>query len=390
MVGTMQRFCSKDATCGGGVCDLGIHVCRGCASDGECVARGAKACHAGACVECAVSADCGAGKPVCDAQALVCRGCAGHDECASRVCGDDGACVAPGSVLYVDGKACAAGADGSAAAPYCKVTDALAHFSTQRSTVHIAPGDYPGSLDLSNTPGVRVVGRGSRLLSPQQGDSAIRINKGAAFLEGINVVGPQLMGDALHCDEAELHLKRVTVSSSAGLGLSASFCSMTIDQLTVVANRGGGANLNGSSFNISNSLFAENGSPSGLEGGLTASLTMPGKATLTNVTIADNLAAPGRPAGLDCGDGLVVANSIVWNGVAGACAFSASDTMTPAPGPGNLSADPLFAAPGDYHLKPQSPCAQAGSSQGAPDHDLDGTRRGSASVSIGAFEAPHP
>ena len=70
-----------------------------------------------------------------------------------------------------------------------------------------------------------------------------------------------------------------------------------------------------------------------------------------------------------------------WNGVV--------------PDPSELSADPLFvdAANGDFHLRPDSPCVDAGDDTiaGASDVDLDDSaRRQRTHVDIGAYELPPP
>lgn len=46
-------------------------------------------------------------------------------------------------------------------------------------------------------------------------------------------------------------------------------------------------------------------------------------------------------------------------------------------GTGNIDAEPAFMDPGafDYHLRLASPCVDAGTDAGAPDHDLDGDSR---------------
>ncbi len=56
-------------------------------------------------------------------------------------------------------------------------------------------------------------------------------------------------------------------------------------------------------------------------------------------------------------------------------------------GSGNINLSPQFvdAANGDYHLRIQSPCTSAGTSNGAPPEDIDGNPRGTP-PSIGAYE----
>jgi hypothetical protein len=63
----------------------------------------------------------------------------------------------------------------------------------------------------------------------------------------------------------------------------------------------------------------------------------------------------------------------------------------------NISVDPLFVAPDDYHLSVGSPAIDSGSATDAPSNDFDGTSRpqdgdasGTAEFDIGAFEFSPP
>jgi hypothetical protein len=124
------------------------------------------------------------------------------------------------------------------------------------------------------------------------------------------------------------------------------------------------------------------------------------RATLMNVTLADNLCS----AGESCAAGLsstgaesvvTVTNSILaLNGGddlqcdEGTCIVSYSDIGEGLwPGTGNISGDPVFAdlAGGDYHLLGPSPCIDKGTPVGAPPYDLDGTPR-DAEPDMGAYE----
>lgn len=139
-----------------------------------------------------------------------------------------------------------------------------------------------------------------------------------------------------------------------------------------------------------------------------------GDFTVVNNTVAYNdngLALSGRP---DLGAQVtaVIANNIVaFNDNAGLrISDFTADTASehnllfgnpvdpeepePAPGPGTVLADPLFAAPDDLRPLPGSPARNAGSNARVPGDVstdvLGGPRIVGASVDIGAYELPEP
>jgi hypothetical protein len=123
--------------------------------------------------------------------------------------------------------------------------------------------------------------------------------------------------------------------------------------------------------------------------------------TMTNCTIADNIAADGN-GGLFTLAPLttfVMTNSILWN----------SGIEVPDPiiseityscirndwaGTGNIDSDPRFVSPenGDYRLQNGSPCIDNGDISVAPDRDIEDNPRpgGDGKVDMGAYESPDP
>ncbi|MEW6607183.1 MAG: choice-of-anchor Q domain-containing protein [bacterium] len=104
--------------------------------------------------------------------------------------------------------------------------------------------------------------------------------------------------------------------------------------------------------------------------------------TITNCTISGNSA--------DCSGGGIccysvsptVVNSILWGDTPDEIYLSDSsiditysDIQGGYAGEGNIDADPLFVGAGDYHLTPDSPCIDTGTSTGAPPDDIDGDIR---------------
>ena len=103
---------------------------------------------------------------------------------------------------------------------------------------------------------------------------------------------------------------------------------------------------------------------------------------LTNCTIAD------CGSGIS-GSGITGTNCIVWGntGGGGGLPLTYSDIQNPIVGTGNISADPLFAAPGnfDYSLQPGSPCIDTGDPNSPSDPDGSPADMGARTCSPSIF-----
>jgi hypothetical protein len=94
----------------------------------------------------------------------------------------------------------------------------------------------------------------------------------------------------------------------------------------------------------------------------------------------------------------LIVNSILWNPDNGAEVDSFSQPAVayftdirdnPAPRRGNISADPLFVSPLDFHLQPTSRCLNAGYERFAPPLDIEGMPRprpAGSRVDLGCYE----
>jgi hypothetical protein len=110
------------------------------------------------------------------------------------------------------------------------------------------------------------------------------------------------------------------------------------------------------------------------------------QSTMAHLTVADcaaGLALYEAHAGEGGGHATVV-NSILWSSTTpldvrdgSTLAVTYSDVQGGVPGQGNIAADPLFRNPagGDYRLRQESPCVDAGTAQGAPLDDVWGIPR---------------
>jgi PKD repeat protein len=168
--------------------------------------------------------------------------------------------------------------------------------------------------------------------------------------------------------------------------------------------------VNTGNFTIVNNIIAENGG-NGVDYGIPFGSS--GSAVIINNTITSNSGngiSGNRDADLTISNNIFTHNqdcgiffetsynwgnpnsnyNNVWGNAGGNyCELAAS-------GASDIAADPLFVDPanGDYHLWPNSPCIDAGTSEGAPGTDFDGDSRpidgnadDSAEFDIGADEA---
>ena len=99
--------------------------------------------------------------------------------------------------------------------------------------------------------------------------------------------------------------------------------------------------------------------------------------TITNCTISDNVATGSGGGTYASRTTNTITNCILWgdspNEIAGSHTVTYSDVEGGYTGDGNIDTDPLF--DGNYHLTADSPCIDVGTSEGAPDHDIDGDPR---------------
>gem|GEM_PF-1802200 len=116
--------------------------------------------------------------------------------------------------------------------------------------------------------------------------------------------------------------------------------------------------------------------------------------TFENCTIVGNISPPDTPIGylLRIYNSVIVSNSPFTS--EGYLILSNCCVLGYDPGPGNISADPLFVdyAAGDFHLRPDSPCINRGENQEwmVQEADLDGNPRIQCGrVDIGAYESPY-
>ena len=161
-------------------------------------------------------------------------------------------------------------------------------------------------------------------------------------------------------------------------------------QKNLSRERGGGIYTWYSSSWITNNLISENEAPYG--GGIYCNNSTSIK--VINSTIANNTAYE-FGGGMYCDSSESITNSIVWSNSPDEIYYwdegptvSYSDINGGHAGESNINTNPLFVSDTDYHLSSSSPCIDTGTSNGAPNTDIDGNPRPQGNgYDMGAYES---
>src|SRR5579859_6179198 len=342
---------------------------------------------------------------------------------------------APATTIYVNANNTSGIEDGTAAHPFATIQEGLG-VAANGNTVSVAAGSYFERVTLKN--GVRLLGAGAAVTkidgSNQDNAAVTASNAGpGTSLEGFTItngtgkwVGGYTYGGGLYVISSTVTLKNCIVignhaSNGAG-GLQVTNSSIQVENCTFRDNGGwwGGAiSVSGSQADIRRTIVDNNSNGYGgtvyiagqTQFTLTNSLIMhsgsvaaigiaDAHATIINDTIVDNH-SPGVATGVYGVGGVSgtadITNTILWGNQDDLINVSAafSDIEDGDPGTGNLSTYPLFTLPafGYYSLRAGSQCIDAGTSQGAPADDLNGTPRPldgngdlTPEVDLGAYE----
>ncbi|HEY3267011.1 MAG TPA: right-handed parallel beta-helix repeat-containing protein [Armatimonadota bacterium] len=198
----------------------------------------------------------------------------------------------------------------------------------------------------------------------------------------------------------------ISFNTGRGMGIQAGTEFQAYNN-TIFHNDGGGASLTDTSGRFAGNLIADNALGNDLGIGLTVGLSGPAQAPriesntiVRSGGLAIDTTGPGQPA--------YVNNIIAWNGrgvrvdnqaptLRNNCLYgngtaNVTGFADPIGANGNISADPRFASAAfaDYHIRPDSPCRDAGDNAAvsAGDVDIDGQARLlGAKVDIGADES---
>ncbi len=394
-----------------------------CMNDLDCTGA-ASHCLDGLCVQCLGNDQCAAGQ-LCDTQTHECRGCAQHSECASNVCDPVLAtCAVTDEVVYVDSaNGSFAGNCGTHDLPCSSLDTGLGKVNADRHYLSLfGTFNFP---KISLAQRITIVGYGSATLDtgfdPQMAGALIDVKAGAdVVLDGLKIINNQ-GGEGITCANAKLWIGHSVISKHMGNGISASKCSLDIedteisgnsqmalysDQLTmhsslIDGNVQGGINACSDGLDVRNNVFVNNTTGfnryqgameffcgTGLMPGLVAYNTLVnnsinglergliGCSSQPNLTIDSNIIF-----GNHVDSGPTVTNCV---GLGKNVSDQNLNTQT------IVTTDPKFvdAANFDFHLQPGSPARNLGTPGHALPYDFDGKARSDGQPDMGAFEVP--
>lgn len=430
--GCIAAECEVNADCSDAapVCHFG--VCEAtCSGDADCAeVVGRTHCLDTTCVGCVDNADCSGSTAICDMQDHACRGCELDSECASGVCIEiDGVCADEARVVYAAGNTGATSGECPRSTP-CKLDYALTKVRSTRDVVHLGASsaslpastvtvngglildgaptelhavisptfavDSSGTLTLEgllldNTFQSTSTGGVTRLFDIQADRSRIETAGGTLLVENSSLRG-DAVANFVRCDNSgTLSIRR---SQLSGAGVESMSCTAVIERnrfsttgtATVLRCMGGKAT-------VQNNVFVT--SDSGTD--MAAVLGGAGSVFRFN-TVASTSSTTYSASALYCDAAIAVSNNIfAFNSTdpiqgTGTCTVTSSlfDTLGTSDAGTNAIGDraTFFTnlAQGDFHLAPNSPARDAGTS-GLVDVDLEGTVRGTP-PDIGAYEAP--
>lgn len=404
-------------TCSGPTPICVAMTCVSCLSssdpEGACAAASPSTPHCqtsdGTCVACRDASDCSGTTPFCDASTHVCRGCVADAECPSLICDLTPSTPAPrqcipiAQVVYVDPN----GDDGpgqglTPTTPNKTIQHAINNavgLTPVRGFVHAATGTYAEGGTGVNNKTIYIVGAdGATVHATMGGKDGLGAGGGGSLtVRNMTVIAD--MGNGGNCNGSSFAAYRTKFINSGQTGVVSVGCApLILDGCIVSGNKAGGVVVQSGDFTIVNSVLASNSGGAGMyqTGGGTTTV-------FVNNTIADNTTG-GGVGGMHCASPTtpLPVNTILFNNKSAGSilsetdcmgSFLGSDQMVGGSAPTvDLSAQsPGFVGGGDYHLVAGSPCLDAGSSTVGPppNHDADFLPRPDAKtmkIDLGAYE----
>jgi hypothetical protein len=308
----------------------------------------------GACAECGESKDCKVeASPICIRN--TCAPCTRDAECKERDDDKPGICLHPGEgrcakdeeTIYVENASpCSmAGGEGRSAMPFCQPQRALAVVNATRRIIRIRGPQELSSLDISASGGpITIIGQDeAKITSPAS--IGIQIRSGNVHIRGLASVGNQT---------------GIVIAPGA---------TVQLNRVLVEINREGGLLIsNGATFDVSNSVFANNGRGSSGPtrfGGVFLGTPGAGRTGRFRAsTVVGNL-----DVGVVCSSARQsLVGVLLFNNVDQDSFFCQEPT-------GREASEPRFSPLRPYRLTEAAPCREAIASGEMPVDDIDGEKR---------------
>lgn len=122
--------------------------------------------------------------------------------------------------------------------------------------------------------------------------------------------------DGIRCSGgATLAVLQAAIVDNLGRGIDSTDCRVKVDRTVIASNRKAGVRLQRGQISVTNSIVVGNGTSTETVGGLELAPDLEGS-HVEFTTIRKNLAAAGRPGGIDCsGTDVIARNNIIFGSV---------------------------------------------------------------------------
>lgn len=347
-----------------------------------------------------------------------CRVCAADVECGdTAICVEHvGQCVGDSNVLFVAPAGVNQGAC-TRAAPCATIDFTVGLVANNQKTIAIADGTYPqvqiktfnaNSLTISGPDrdpagvalsGGFIVEAGSKnvLLEGATASNATGRaidNRGTLTLSGVRVTGA--VAGLVSSNNFTLDIWDSAIVGNMNIGIDITQTRLELLRTTVMDNSGGGISVSNAATTIESSVIAQNGGLFAPFGGVRYQ-NLGGKPQAFRFnTVASNVSSLNASA-VACPTTLALESSIFSGDSSGttpqlspSCAptYSLFSGVAPA-GTGNLSGDPAYVAPGDFHIGASSAARGVADPAATTTRDIDNEVRPQGSGrDVGADEVP--
>jgi len=222
----------------------------------------------GSCVVCTPEnkAECGGATPVCDAVSNECVGCVEHADCPESACNpESGACFAVDYVIYVDSVAACDVGDGTIAAPYCQITQALDKVATNDPslgwTIKVKTGNYiQPALVVPEESVLAIVGDGGVAKIRSTTAATLQISPTSKVTLGKLNLASNADDSGLTCTSSQIFATDLTFSLNRQ-GYVGTDCSASFNRSVFYKNTSGGMSVFGAgATSLVNSYISNNGS----------------------------------------------------------------------------------------------------------------------------------